>query len=237
MRSLLNKIALGLVALAAVSAPAFAQQSLPANSSNVNIDDILLGASPFGGVLEASQTSNFTSIGAGVINATLRSAVFRVGTGPTSTLDFYYQIVNTNSTFEIANGGVNSFANATLSVGQTNEDVDGGGSLSAIATSAFGVASRGGGTGPDVNFTFNVGGNTGLASGATSNIFFVRSNANTFTTAGSFSLQGGGVVAASNGPVIAAIPTVNVPEANAGLLMGLALPLIGGVAVLRRRKK
>lgn len=235
MRSFLNKIALGAMALAAISAPAFAQTALPAGSTSVLVPSVSTGTPPFGGTFVQSATSSFTALPAGTINATLFSAVYRVGGGPgVGTLDFYYQIVNTSSTFAISNGGVNSFANAVLSVAETSDDVDGaGGSFTSVGTSYFLDASRGAGAGPDVNFSFIAG---GLASGATSNIFVIRTNATTFTTAGSFSLQGGGNVAAASGPVIAAVPVVVVPEANAGLLAGLALPILGGVAVLRRKK-
>ncbi len=239
MRSFLNKSILSAIALAAISGTAFAQVTLPPGASAVPIPDVVLASPPFAGTLVDAQQSGFTAFG-GTINATLLSAVYRVGGGPgVGTLDFYYQVINTSSSFTIATGGVNSFSGAVIQVGQSNENIDGAGTgingVNFVATGAsiFNEAARGIAPGPDVNFSFLPG---TFTSGTTSNIFFVRTNAVAFSTVGSFALQSGGIVAGASGPVLAAVPAVGVPEANAGLLVGLALPLLGGIAILRRKK-
>ncbi|MBC7805859.1 MAG: hypothetical protein H7145_06885 [Akkermansiaceae bacterium] len=54
----------------------------------------------------------------------------------------------------------------------------------------------------------------------------------TTSTLSNFNASGAGTFSSTPSPI-----TASVPEANAGLLVGLALPLLGGVAILRRRKK
>ncbi|MBC7805861.1 MAG: hypothetical protein H7145_06895 [Akkermansiaceae bacterium] len=53
------------------------------------------------------------------------------------------------------------------------------------------------------------------------------------STLNNFDASGAGTFSSTPAPLVATV----VPEANAGILISLALPVIGGMAILRRRKK
>jgi hypothetical protein len=142
-----------------------------------------------------------------------------------------------------AAGANNLFAAALTNVNFSFIGLDGTNLLSATSSTGQIVASGGSGgmngsdtnsvaTDDTVNFTSSI---FDFSNTSERSFAFTLTAINpgvTNANPGSFVASGAGSFSSNPSPTMVAVP-----EANAGLLAGLALPIIGGVAVLRRRKK
>lgn len=249
MRSFLNKAILGAIALAAISGTAFAQALPP----GANLTPVQTGNYDLTGLTAFASNNaiyNGTS-GIETITGTLASAVYGNGATPgTSTvLTFFYQLRNDiGSTSAITDFRLSGFAGAAIT--NSFEDLNGPGFVPPVGTGSFAVPTAAAPENVSLRRTNAITGNNVLYSydpdngvsfllpGQASNILVLEITGGGFSGAGNASVNGQDSVSAnSSGIVYTPVPATVVPEANAGLLAGLALPLLGGVAVLRRKKK
>jgi hypothetical protein len=191
------------------------------------------GASPVaaGATFVTSTAINFTlGVNPGV---TATEAVYKEAGG---TYDFLYQITNATSAQAIASVTVVNYSNDVNTPFTTNT-----GYLTALPTGGSAFSSVGTAGQPvtvnrttinGASLTFLMSG-THLATGETSSIFYLRTNATSFDSGGTF--QANGATSASGAAFEPAQGSV-VPEPSV-IVMGLVgTVVVGGRTYLRRRK-
>ena len=224
---------------------AHAQTALPpGTTADTPVPIITTGTPPFGDtLLQEVQSAVFATNGPNTISGTVTSAAFLNTSG---FLDFTYQVAFGAPTNVIVDAlSLTSFKGvAGVAVGQTSEDVDGPGGLAAqnmsgtiqnnftlaTSTASFVAASRNNtnGDGINVNFSYGVTGNQ------SSFTFVVRTNATSYTTNGSASVQGGGISSFTPAHGVIA-PVAAAPEP--GALSLLSVGIFAAVGSASRRKQ
>jgi hypothetical protein len=229
---------------------AFAQSSLPpGTTSGPPVPTISTGTPPFSDTLLQEATSPlFGTNGTNIISGSVTSAAFQNTSG---FLDFFYQFTFDNNTnINVNTISLSSFANVPgVLVGQTSEDVDGGGLpaqnlggtvqnsfTSATSTGSYSSANRPSVDGDSINATLL----TGVTKNQTTFTMVIRTQATGFSLAGSASVQGGGISAftVSQGaiaPLPVASATAPEPSPLALLALGMAVPLAGAIRYKHRR--
>jgi len=231
------KLTLALGMLAAVAgSEAKAGFSLPPGQSVTTPGEAYLTTAP-GATLLATQTITFTPAGNPLVLGSLQVEVFRETGG---TLDFLYQLTNTGSS---AIGGISIAAfgdgvpNFTTLVDYATDSASIPGFVAGTQITFSATRSA---AGPSINFSFDSPGvpGQGLASGATSFVFFVQTNATAFNAFGSAQIAAetiGGNNPGANSSNGVFQPTLSpVPEPSSLVLCGLAGVIGLGVHRFRR---
>jgi hypothetical protein len=208
-----------ILALACVVAMAPYTQAAPLSGTVLTTpgNTVFPGLIPNGtaaGTLLASLVSPYSfSTTAGTTSGTLTSAVYRNSTG---TLDFYYQVMNSpNSATAIARETDTSFQGFQIYTGYRTDAVGPfvvGTVAPVTADSNLSVTV--------VGFSFSPPDNSKIASGLTSDILVISTNATAFV-AGNASIIDGGT------QTVAAFQPAGVPEPGTLLLMGAGLLALG----------
>ncbi|RYZ92165.1 MAG: hypothetical protein EOP06_05085 [Proteobacteria bacterium] len=180
-------------------------------------------AIPAGDAFITSLATPFNITSNGQTTAgTLYSAVFSTSAG---TRDFFYQfVVGATSSAPVTTLSLSDFAGYNAVYFQsTTVDIDDAGVFTAggdTATNSFTSSGT-------AFFSY-----AGVAVGGKSDTLLIR------TTATNYGVGNGAVIsgASANAAILAPAAAAVVPEANTVNLLGLALPMIGAVTVVRRRK-
>jgi len=185
----------------------------------------------------ATQMFTLVPSGNGVLAGNLTVEVFR--DIQTQSLDFLYQVTNTTaagSNAIITDTSMTNFgmgSNFTTRVGDSNNGAPGFATPGTVAATTVSRVPT-----STIDFTFDT---TGLASGQTSNVIFIRTNANAFNNFGTATLNGtfnggtGNDSISTNG-VFQPTTTAAVPEPGSVALCGFGLGAVGAVQLFRRRR-
>lgn len=219
----------------------------PGTTTGPPVPIVVTGTPPFGGTLiQEIRSPLLGDNGTNFISGFATSAVFRASDG---FLDFYYQFAFDNTTNVVVDTiSLSSFTSVPgLAVAQTGEDVDGPGGLPAenqgnaiqnnftlaTVTGSYSSADR-----PNVNGNgINANLTTGVTRNETSFTFIVRTQARNFSTAGSVSVQGGGISAFTAAQGALSPLADPAPEPGALALLGLGLIAPAGGAIRRHLRR
>lgn len=228
--------ALAAVAAVALAPPARADVVLtPGATAPLTAQGSIVGIGPL--APGSSTITNLASTGGSPVSANLNEAVYRDlggGLGVAGGTIFAFQVTNTG-TAAMANVAFTNYQGYATAVGTLTAAPPSFPGSNGSGTTGPATATRTLGAGNTVIFDF---GPSGLAAGATSQVFFIRTDAPSFNSLGSG--QTAAVGAGLGGDVWANLlsPTgtpVAVPEPGPAALAGAGGALFGLGAWLRRR--